>query len=373
MRRTGLRVFITLVWLTQVHRLFDASPEALVPALTIRQLGFSGQLHGAEATRLRQANPEWELMGRMFAVLAFSNLALREPQHQARYLSAIDAILTQTVADDAVAFDRFLLPYARRQPFVDSKARSLFTDGELALMLAARQRVAMSPQWQEPLAVRIDRITAQLERSTSFAGESYPNEGWVFCNTIALAATRLSDAVDGRNHQALRLRWLTEARQRLVDARSGLLVSSFTADGQVLDGPEGSSLWLAAHMLQVVDGAFAQDQYLRAQRLLMRALWGFGWAREWPQDRADDIDSGPTIPLLEANAGSSGLALLGAAAFNDQPALRRLIRSLHLAAFPQVEADGGLRFLAGNQLGDAVLLYALVQGPLFASLRKGST
>ena len=78
----------------------------------------------------------------------------------------------------------------------------------------------------------------------------------------------------------------------------------------------------------------------------------------------DDVDSGPTIPLVDANAGSSGLALLGAAAFDDDVFLDGLITSLGFAAFPARDGSG-LRYAAGNHLADAVLLYSLAEGPLW--------
>ncbi|XXY48024.1 hypothetical protein WME91_49300 [Sorangium sp. So ce269] len=65
-----------------------------------------------------------------------------------------------------------------------------------------------------------------------------------------------------------------------------------------------------------------------------------------------------------ASAGSSGLALLGAAAFGDAPYLGALLTSLDFAAFPVREGDR-LRYAASNQVGDAALLYALSFGPLW--------
>ena len=58
-------------------------------------------------------------------------------------------------------------------------------------------------------------------------------------------------------------------------------------------------------------------------------------------------------------------ALLGAGAFDDRATLAGLVASLDLAAFP-IEDAGGLRYAASNAVGDAVLLYALVEGPLWA-------
>jgi hypothetical protein len=43
--------------------------------------------------------------------------------------------------------------------------------------------------------------------------------------------------------------------------------------------------------------------------------------------------------------------------------------SANLGGFP-VEDEGQLRYLASNAVGDAVVLYALVQGPLWAEMDR---
>jgi hypothetical protein len=123
---------------------------------------------------------------------------------------------------------------------------------------------------------------------------------------------------------------------------------------------------MVAHNLLVVDEAFAKDQYARARRELGASLLGFGWAREWPRGvpARPDVDSGPIVPFLDASAGSSGLALLGARAFGDAAYERELFASLELAAFPE---NG--RYRASNDVGDAVVLYTLSFGPLWSRVR----
>jgi hypothetical protein len=355
------------LWVPLVHVPFAPPPRAdLISGLARRQHTLATQPDSPERAQLRRINPEWDLMSRTFAVLAFTNLALAEPLARRHHLAAADALIDRTLVDEQRGPHVFLLPYGRRRPFIDDAQRSLFVDGEVALMLAARQLVEPREALRQPLQVHVDQVEGQLLRAPLLFAESYPDEGWTFCNTIALAALRLSDRVDGRDHQELLERWLASAKAHLVEPRTGLLISSFRVGGAALDGPEGSTLWLAAHMLQLIDRPFAEDQYRRARALLGHRAFGFGWAAEWPKvlRSPDDVDSGPTIPLVDANAGSSGLALLGASAFHDEAYLEALIASLELAAFP-IRDEAGLRYAAGNQLADAVLLYALVQGPLW--------
>ncbi|QSQ27738.1 hypothetical protein JY651_23785 [Pyxidicoccus parkwayensis] len=366
-RSLPLLLMAIVLWLPVLHFIFRPSaPRELAPELASRMRALAMQDDSPERDVLRRNNPEWDLMVRTFNVLSFANLALREPDRKSEHLAVIDAVIARTLRDERQGQEFFLLPYVHRARFKDPHGRSLFVDGELALMLAARQMVEPRDDLAPLLRERIDIVTGELERAPALVAESYPNEGWTFCNTVALAALRLSDIVDGRDHSELRRRWLESARKKLVDERTGLLISSFTFEGARLDGPEGSTLWLVAHMLQLVDEDFAKAQYQRARQELIGEALGFAWAAEWPvhESRPEDIDSGPTIPLVNANAGSSGLALVGAAAFGDEALLTGLVTSLRFAAFPMTDGEG-LRFAAGNALADAVLLYSLVEGPLW--------
>src|SRR5207249_284623 len=104
---------------------------------------------------------------------------------------------------------------------------------------------------------------------------------------------------------------------------------------------------------------FARDQYRRARKELGRTTLGFSYAREWPVswNGPADIDSGPIIPVFNISAGSSGMAFIGASAFEDQIFLSTLAATLDFAAFPS-RRSGKLKYCASNQVGDAALLYA---------------
>jgi len=312
-------------------------------------------------------------MGRSFLVWGLANLALRDPAAKPEALAVMDRILDETLRlESEQGPTHFLMDYARNRPFVLQPPRSQFVDGEIALMLAARRLVEESPAYKPLLEARVRLIAGRMAQSPVLSAESYPDECWTFCNTIALAALRAADVLDGSDHSDLLRRWVETAKARLIHPATGLLVSSYTLAGRPLDGPEGSSLWMSAHCLQLIDADFAADQYSRARRELGRSLLGFGWAREWPLSwvGARDIDSGPVIPVLDISPGSSGLAILGAAAFRDAAFLRPLLASLDFAAVP-VEEEGGLRYAAGNAVGDAVLFYATVVGPLWERIREG--
>jgi len=201
--------------------------------------------------------------------------------------------------------------------------------------------------------------------------ESYPDECWLFCNAVALAAMKCGDVLDGTDHAAFFRDWISNAKQKLIEKESGILISSFDLNGVVQDGAEGSSIWMIAHCLQIVDPVFAREQYDLARKQLGRRVLGFGYAREWPESNMPfmDVDSGPVIPILGASPSSSGLAILAAAAFGDADYLESLLTSLNFGGFP-VRSGEGLRYCGSNQVGDSVLLYALAQGPLWAEVGR---
>ncbi|MDK2970523.1 MAG: hypothetical protein PWP23_278 [Candidatus Sumerlaeota bacterium] len=325
----------------------------------------------AEIERMRTSNAEWDFMGRTYLVLALAEMSLRDPAAADEYLGVIDTIIDETLRlEDENGHLYFLMNYARGGEWANPGKRSLFVDGEIALMLGARRLVEEKPEYRDLMAERLPRIEAQMKAGPVLSGESYPNECWMFCNAVALAALKAGDTLDGTDHAEFFGDWIAMAKKDLVHPGTGLLVSSYTWEGDALDGPEGTSIFMAAHCLSAIDAEFARDQYERARGELRGSVLGFGVAREWPAswEGPRDVDSGPVVPVIEASPGASGLAILGAASFGDDEWLGELIASLNFAAFPE-EKDGTLRYHASNQVGDAVILYAMAHGPLWAKLR----
>jgi hypothetical protein len=326
----------------------------------------------SELSRLRSSCAEWDLMARTFFVLALTNMSLREPEHQERYLQVVDQIIAQTIElEKEKGIYYFLMGYAKNKSFINQPARSLFIDGEIALMLAARQMVEVREDYKPLLAGRVDIIIDYMQRGEVLSAESYPDECWTFCNTVALAAITMSDILDGRDHSDFCRRWIEAAKQKLVDSKTGILSSSYSLDGGPIDGPEGTTIWMASHCLQIVDEEFAQDQYNRAKKELARDILGFGFAREWPKSWKGplDIDSGPVVPIVQASPSSSGLAFVAASSFGDEAFLKELFASLRLGGF-QKKQNGTIGFHACNQVGEAVILYSITLGPVWKKVKN---
>ena len=382
LRATALAVaafaLAAALWLPCLHFCFrkplsdfyqdqGTSPKARQLAARHLHLWADPARRQVELKRMRRSNAEWDFMGRSFLVWSLANLGLREPQAQTQYLEIIDQIIQETVRierEDGIY--AFLMPYAKARPYVVKPARSLFIDGEIALMMGARRLLQEEPAYQAPMTERLNSIEQRMRANRCMALESYPDECWTFDHAVALAAFKVADRLDGTDHSALCRQWIATAKDRLVHKETGLLVSSYETDGTPLDGPEGSTIWMVAHCLQVVDEHFARDQYQRARKELGRITLGFGYGTEWPRSwqGARDIDSGFVVPGFEVSAGSSGMAFMAAASFQDWEFLRALATTLDMAAFPSRQ-NGELKYCASNQVGDAAMLYAAVLGPLW--------
>jgi hypothetical protein len=329
-------------------------------------------LRTAELKKMRGSNAEWDFMGRSFLVWSLVNMGMREPQMKEQYLPVIDQIIRETVRiEQQDGIYAFLMPYAKARPYMVKPARSLFIDGEIALMMGARRMLQEEFAYKQPMTERLNWIEQRWHDNPVMAAESYPDECWTFDHAVALAAFKIADRLDGTDHSALCERWIAIAKDKLIHKDTGLLVSSFQTDGTPLDGPEGSTIWMVVHCLKVVDEPFSRDQYQRARKELGRIVLGFGYGTEWPDSWQGprDIDSGMVIPGLEVSAGSSGMALMAASTFEDWDFLRALNATLDMAAFPS-RKNGRLKYCASNQVGDAALLYASVLGPLWERTSK---
>lgn len=366
------------IWLPCLHFVFRKSPSKFYRAqglssqakqLAARHLDLWTEplSRERELQKMRASNAEWDFMGRSFLVWSLANMGLREPESKQAYLQTIDQIIDETVRlEKREGMYFFLMPYAKARAYVAQPAHSLFLDGEIALMAASRRMLEERADYKQLLTDRVNAIVERLRQSPHLVLESYPDECWMFDHVVALDAIRLADVLDGTDHSALIHEWLAMAKKKLVHEESGLLVSSFTSDVIPLDGPEGSTLWMVAHCLQILDPEFARDQYQRARRELGQTTLGFSYAREWPASWTGpaDIDSGPIIPVFNISAGSSGMAFIAATAFGDDKFLSSLAATLDFAAFP-LQKNGRLKYCGSNQVGDAALLYAATLGPLW--------
>ncbi|PCJ60561.1 MAG: hypothetical protein COA79_08290 [Planctomycetota bacterium] len=373
----------TIIWSLLFHLFFSSSDilqkegiSSHANALAKRHLKLwvVPKLRKLELESMRSTNAEWDFMGRSFLVWALANMALRDSSQKKEYLYVMDQIIDETLKLEKENTPyHFLMDYARFKPWVINPSRSIFIDGEISLMLAVRCFIKKRSDYLVELDNRVEIMVQQMKKSPVLSSESYPDECWTFCNSIALASIKIHDVLSGDDHSVFLKQWFSVAREKLIDQKTGLLISSYTQKGVHLDGPEGSSIWLVSHALSLIDPVFAKEQYELAKKYLGKSFVGFGWASEWPPSWQGplDVDSGVVIPVLDIGTGSSGLAFIGAATFEDFDYYKKLRATLSFGGFP-VDVDDSRYYAAGNQVGDAVLLYSEVLGPLWKKIRENN-
>ena len=323
----------------------------------------------AMVTGLQAANPEFDLMWRLFAVLAACDRAIAAPDEAELWLAFADDVIQDTLTTVASNSQRhFLLPYADHSPWVQPEAGSLFVDGEIALMIAARRAVDDTPWHQEAGQHWVARVQADLDAAGDGWPESYPDEAWAFCLTNALLALRMHDHVEGTDHSPTLRHWTDRLATAGLDPSTGLIGSDWRADGTSLDGTEGSSIWWVSTGLLLLDPTLADTQYDGAHAELVGGLPGLAWSREWPgQAQLSDIDSGPVVPFFDASPAASGFALVAARAHGDHATLRRLERALR-AADALLVLDPRLAHMDEAAMGDAIVQLGLGFGPLWSQV-----
>lgn len=222
---TGLVALVIagVIWLPSMHLVFTRpvsdfrrteglSLEARQLAARHLQLWNDPALRENELQRMRASNAEWDFMGRSFLVWSLANMGLRDPQSKQIYLQTMDRIIDETLRlEKEKGMYFFLMDYAKASHYVMKPERSLFLDGEIALMLASRRMVEEKPEYKTLLKERIDVMTERLQNSPHFVIESYPDECWMFDHCVALDAMKMADYLDGTDHSKLifdGFRWL---------------------------------------------------------------------------------------------------------------------------------------------------------------------
>lgn len=312
----------------------------------------------AALERMRRLNPEWDFMGRTFGGLAMLAAVRRKPALADALLPPVDRLLAHTLSELRARGKRhFLLPYG--WGFRNPDKQSLFVDGELLALVATREELCGDGRFAEDQAWLAERVRQNMDAGPLGHGESYGNECWAFCNAFAAMGLRVDQRTSARWHEPTVARYLANLP---IDEGSGMVHSEYTYDGRPQDGPEGSSLFLVATLLDQVDPGRGRHQYELGRDALLRRFLGFGYAREWAPGVKGimDVDSGPIVPVFEASTAASGLAILATAAFDDRDNLSALLSSLWATAFPTWD-DGALHFAASNAVGDAVMLFGLLR------------
>ena len=96
------------IYLPQLHLFFRPAESELTDRETVSPLAqkiaryhlnlwSQPDLLQSQLSAMRQANAEWDFMGRSFLTWSLANMALRHPEQKAELLEVIDRIIDQTL------------------------------------------------------------------------------------------------------------------------------------------------------------------------------------------------------------------------------------------------------------------------------------
>ena len=150
--RVGMALLLaTGIWVPSLHIFFGAS-KADLNGMVGHQLSMwrDAGVREKETGAMRRTNAEWDFMGRTFLALALCEMAEGNAGLKGEYLPVADAIIEDTLNTERErGMHFFLMPYSRTHPYVAQPERSLFIDGEIALMLAARRLVEEKVEYKD--------------------------------------------------------------------------------------------------------------------------------------------------------------------------------------------------------------------------------
>jgi hypothetical protein len=236
--------------------------------------------------------------------------------------------------------------------------------GELGLVLEAYRVLGGHDAALLTLEGRVvSALEAKLRRAGSGLIATYPKEGYVADNAVALAVLALSDLGRGARtsgalaagkgpHAALLAQTLAAWRVSLIDPATGVLVFE-----QGAHRARASGAAMSAMMLAYVDDAFAQAQAKAlVEHFEDRVFELFAAVCESAAcTGSGDVDSGPLV--RGASPSATGFAIALAKRAGDEARLDRLLATAEWAGFT-FAWSGRKRYLFSPLVGDAIVLAA---------------
>lgn len=163
-----------------------------------------------------------------------------------------------------------------------------------------------------------------------------------------MAAVSEADQLSGNSSYAqLKKIWLRKVKQRL-DPKTGLIPHSVTPyNGEIQEGPRGSSQSLMLSFLPAIDSVFAKEQYALYEQYFATHRLGLTAISEYPKGTSGrgDIDSGPVIWGV---GGAASIVGQRAAAVNGRPARYKELRNTFEAFGMAFTWSGKKRFVFGQ-------------------------
>lgn len=296
-----------------------APPEVtpLSPALIADTVALAEEM--IDPARKGSTAGAMRLYSHAFAGYALVNVALEGQPHASRTIPLLDGLI------ERVSSAEFSSPFGPAHLNLAGHriARSAAPLGHLALLLAARQKLApLSSVQSALLEALLTEIENDIERAPTHLLPTYGQRIWPADNEVIVAALVLLEKGSSRRAS----QGLQAMRAALAALESeGLPPSRLPSVGKRgADVPRGCALSWTIAMRGLHDPASASDLYDKYRALYWVELGPLAGFREWPPgiERPADVDSGPIVMGVGTAATAFGMgAARLAGQFDDAEAL----------------------------------------------------
>lgn len=303
-----------------------------------------------------QFTGEWMLVTYSMAAYALTNIAMIEPQTAEESSRIIAQWIKYCLDKEVFAFDKV----GWDENPLDSKV--LESDrghigyyGHLNLMLGCYALLNNDGQFRELHQSISDAIARRMRKYPHRNVETYPFETYPADNTVAVASLRISDMTQGTDYSQLISEWIEQSK--LIEMPPyGLIVFQIDSiTGKPLQECRGSHIGWNSFFLPLIDEKYADIQFERFKRYMLRRIPCFSAFKEYPKGNffRMDCDTGPVIFGIGGTA--TGFSVAGALWSKDERLLSELLRSIE-AVGTSVTKKNMKRYILFPVVGDAIML-----------------
>ena len=291
------------------------------------------------------------------ATYALTNIAMLEPKTANESSRIIAQWIRACLKEPLFAFDKIAwLGENPLEPGILSLDRGhIGYYGHLNLMLGCYSLLNNDGQFKDLHSALSEAIARRMRKFSHRHIETYPYETYPPDNTVAAASLKIAGMALGADYKELLKQWVEESK-KIEWQPYGLIVFQIESyAGKPLQTCRGSNIGWNSFFRPLVDEQYANVQFQRFKKYMLKRFPGFAAFREYPQGNLFrmDCDTGPVIFGLGGTA--TGFSVAGARWTKDKRLLTELLRLGELVGM-SVTRHNQRRYLVAPLAGDAIML-----------------
>lgn len=299
---------------------------------------------------------EWTLVTYSMATYALTNIAMTEPKTAQDSSRIIAQWIKYCLNEKVSAFDQAAWEENPLDPKVlNGDKGHIGYYGHLNLMLGCYALLNNDGQFRQLHQSLNEAIARRMQKYPHRHVETYPYATFPADNTVAVASLRIADMALKADHSKLISEWVEQSK--LIQAQPyGLIVFQIDSiTGQALQECRGSHIGWNSFFLPLIDEKYADIQFQRLKKYMLRRIPGFAAFKEYPKGNLFnmDCDTGPVILGLGGTA--TGFSVAGACWSADKRLLSELLRTIEMVG-TSVTKKNMKRYILSPVVGDAILL-----------------